>query len=517
MSPSARAFYGALCGALLTLFIHPVSRPYMLASFMKWGPCSVFASSYWIPENAAMLPQPSEVLESSLWMQAGAERLVRRQGLSEADLDKLVRVAQMQAEDEPQNAFWRQMEAVFLWESGDREKAAQAWLRAANADRWNDYQGQRLTLVAQEMARRQGASQSWQMATVYHAHSTAVPRAIEMLSRSILATASMDDPEGLRLRYATLTNGKLMRDGSRSVAGGDIATHIVELSTYTTLADAGQSPRRLLLARYALINALREGGMPQQAENAEMAFLQNEGWLALTQQGEPNRHAQLLTVGSIFASTVPSVFVIGAIAGALIWLLGVAMKRSSTVQAVFQPPIAPALGVILAVVVYFLTKLPMAALATVACFSFLAFRPDHERSRPTQDLGPAFQFTLILLALSFILMLGAFLIGVSTPGYELLADTGVPNEFFGGSTLFLGLTGIVLGLLLLSAPSWAIVQRIPTPKVVSLTFRNFGAGLGVTCLLLSVVSAPIAIYFDRQMSETLTKLVQNEPVFYLVQ
>ncbi|MFI5386893.1 MAG: hypothetical protein ACHQ50_12330, partial [Fimbriimonadales bacterium] len=145
----------------------------------------------------------------------------------------------------------------------------------------------------------------------------------------------------------------------------------------------------------------------------------------------------------------------------------------------------------------------------------LTLGPKRERRAKVEDLGPMFSFTVAALGLAFLLLLGAFVVGASAPAVSLLPSLGAPSEYFGGSGVLLGLAIIVLAILILLAPLFAMALRVGTSFVLSTGLRKFGAFLGYLSLGLIVVGTPACIYFDRENSEGLARLVQNEPVYYL--
>src|SRR4051794_26895235 len=105
MSPGWRAFYGAACGALAVLLIHPASRPFLLLPLTHWGESDTFQQSMLIPENQRPhLKTPKDVVQASLWMESGAQTLAIRKGLEPANIQQIVIVAQRAAVSDPDNA-----------------------------------------------------------------------------------------------------------------------------------------------------------------------------------------------------------------------------------------------------------------------------------------------------------------------------------------------------------------------------------------------------------------------------
>ena len=120
MNRLRRIGIGALAGAVATLVIHPISRRYVLTPFLDLGPSAQLARSEWLPRNLQVLPAPADTVNASLWMQSGAEILATSRSISPKNLSRLIEVARAAALGEPENAYWQQMDTVFLWYSGRR-------------------------------------------------------------------------------------------------------------------------------------------------------------------------------------------------------------------------------------------------------------------------------------------------------------------------------------------------------------------------------------------------------------
>src|SRR5687768_5479598 len=144
MSPAGRAFIGAILGALLTLAIHPASRPFVLGAAGRVTPSAVVDT---VDMKSTSVEPPRDLLGASLWLQLGLERLESDVALSPGELRSLLSVADAAIERERQNAFWHQGKAVLLLRDGKRAEAEQAWERAAVADYWRDYQTERLQVA----------------------------------------------------------------------------------------------------------------------------------------------------------------------------------------------------------------------------------------------------------------------------------------------------------------------------------------------------------------------------------
>lgn len=533
-----RAIYGAAFGALGVLLLHPQSRPFLLTSVLHWGESRTFRQSPLIVGNRPVLPTPATTLDAGTWMQTGATKLALQAGskagtdahISRKNFEQLISVARWAAKQEPDNAYWPQMEAVFLYnesklpDTTEKERqelwrlAIDRWDQASNLRTWDDRQKDRLAGLQQELAKETGGSAAWQYEAVAGLRNADPAYEIQSLAIQILREFQGTSKEALIQRYATLINGARLREGSRSVGIGQIGASLVELAS--SPKDVGEkyiTPRRQRDNRRNFYLALLHSGLAEDAKGIPAAFDANDGWIALTHREDATAEADQLRLVSILTVSVPGALLFIALLGAAIWGFAALLKLKPNFVRLVEPPIAPALGVVLAVLLYGETRLMFVSLAIVACFSFLAFTPIHRRTRPPKQLGPVYELTLFALSILIGLLGTAFVVGVCTPGYDILSQSSLPTDLYGGSTLLLGLCAVVLGLLFFAAPCWAMLQRISTPEVVVLSLRQFGRGLFTGCVLLTVIATPILMIIDRVVTSDVKLITLNEPSYYLQQ
>lgn len=514
MNSAVRTILGAASGALIVLLVHPLSRPFLTTCFTKWGPSSASIESPLLAENLSVLPQPQSVVEASLWMEAGAKRLQERAEISDQNVDALIRVAESAHKAEQSNAFWLEMKAVFLGHLGRDDEAIRAWRDAALCQGWNDYQSTRLKAVRDEIAREVGAVQSWQAASMYFQRALNCANQIERFGRSQISGAPFETREGLLQRYYSLRNGARLRDGSRSVAVGLYGVSLVEASSFKQRRKFSSTPRKLLVARYGFLDALSSAGLIEEREIANDAFINNEAWLALVLRQDARENMQSMAAASFLVATVPSALIMTGIAGTAIWGLSRLTQRYPKSLAVLRQPLAPLLGLVLAIIGYVLTEHVLLAVTTVASFSFLAFGPQFERKVVPDSLGPLFSFSVGLLAIVFTSLLAFFFMGLTPPAYGILPHLDIATDYGGGQTLPLGLAAIVLALVLLLAPMWSIVQRHNTALVAVHTLKAFGRSVACISLAGAIISTPLAVYIDTKLGANTEMALLNEPSYY---
>lgn len=515
MTPGRRILIGAALCALAVLLVHPRSRGLYTVYVHGYGFSPELSRSVLLARNLNVLPVPVSELDGAIWMQVGVEKELRRRSLKQADLKSLCVVADHFARKDPDNAFWLQMGAVFYGISGNDSTADERWRRAAACARWEDYQTDRLNQLASVLQREFGAEMAWQKAYAIHQRSAAAARAIEIYGRSRLTKADLETPMGLDLRFTALRNGVLLRDGAGSLEGGRHGIRLVECSALPILVLEQYSPHALQLARMQLANNLDALGRREDAAFAREAFQKNEAWLAITSLHDPNVDRTEYAVGSVAAAVLPGASLICAAIGALLALSGYFFRIKKKLHPVLQPPYAQAIGVGIALAAYAITSMALLSLTLALCFAFASYQPERSRSKPPSYLGPFFRFTLIVLATVFFLLAAAFVSGLTTPAIEVFTAMEAPSEYFNGQTLPLALSALVLSLVLLVGPSWAMVLRIPTPEVLGRALQELGVAVLYLGLVGAIALAPAALALDARFGSRLDRLLDSEPAYYL--
>jgi len=511
MTPLGRACLGALLGALITLFAHPVSRPFLLSSTQR-------ATNRQLQDcfdaAARPLPPPQNLKGASLWLQLASERLNHRGDLQPSELATELEIARRAGKLDPKNAFWIQEQAVLLNAAGQPKKALEAWTNASHCETWNDLQTARLFDAQAKMARTVGASQAWQFAYAYINRSEAPAAQIERYGRNLLAQSNLDGPDGLLTRYITLVNGELLRLGSRSVTTGVLGANLEELSAYPRDLMKTPSPKRLWVAQSKFMNMLTAAGMTDFARKARIFFSRVESWRALILSQDPPNRFNDLSAGSVISGTMIGACAFASVIGGVLWILGWQVSRrlgnTNRLSLYIVVPFALFLGGISA----WLTHDLWAGLVSLLAGGFLYMAPANSRKARPEDIGPLFSFLFVVIAVLCGGAVGAFAIG-RTPGAKaLLPRLGVATDFY-STPLLLGMAFLFFALALVAVPIWARVQRLGTPHIFGLALRKLGAYLGFGGLAVGILFGPVAVYADIRIGQTLTKLIGNEPVYYL--
>ncbi|HTQ09013.1 MAG TPA: hypothetical protein VMI31_02975 [Fimbriimonadaceae bacterium] len=448
----------------------------------------------------------------SEWMTAIGDEFATRIRPSDGEIRNAIRAAGLGAGLDPRNAYWHQMLAALDHSLGDDRDAKAEWFSAASLDTWNDYQSNQLLDERGRIARAFGAAQSWQLADVYYQRSANAVDLIAEYSRALLRASPIETDDGLVTRAATVLNGALLRQGSKSIRIGMAGARMSEIACHPDNMVLQSEPHRLFLQRINMQNRLRQIGHPEMADQVHKCYNETDAWDAFEDEDDASSFASESAFLSLLYAGLPNMLLAIGLLGLCLWIAGYAMRKVEKIGVV---PAAVA-GLVLAIVTYATTRLPLAAIVPCLCSLFLTLGPKQERRVRIDDLGPMFSFTTGTLGLVFMLLFGTFVVGAGAPAIAVLAAQGdVPSEYFGGSGVLLGLSIMVLAILLLLAPLFATALRIGTAFVLGLALRKFGAFLGYLSLAGLVVGAPVCIYQDRGNSVSLERLVSNEPVYYL--
>lgn len=515
MNQATRAVTGAIVGALIVLVLHPKSRPYVLGGYLFAERAKVAEVTQNLPENLPSLPQPEAPAEASLWLQAAAEQDLAGKRLTVDQAILLAEIAQQGQKAEPDNAYWPQMESVFvgiaLKASGkDKGPTLLSWLNASHCSMWNDHQIERLAKVQQELDKRAGAPFAWHSALAYSRRSAATTQRMLVQSRAILA----DTKGSMSSRVANIENGALIRDGSRSVQGGIIGTTMIDLAVVEPAnLRTATTPKTESEAKGRLLSELASN--PDTRRAVAKAIASNEAWLAFA----PTKDYQLIAIRrarmSVLTATLPGVLITIGGLGTLTYLLGAFLAKNQRYLKPFEHPWAFIVGALAGVATYLLTGLVFAALWTTAAISGFCLAPDRLRSGQPTGLGAVFRGTLYVLALGVSLGVAAHLIETSVPAQQIGDFATMPGIQGSGLSVPLNLAVLGLTFVLATSPVWGYLYRYPASRVLPESLKIFGSALAIGTLSLSVVATPFCLAIDKDLSTSFTEMLANEPNHYL--
>lgn len=511
MNTAGRACLGALIGAIITLIIHPASRPFMLAASTEIPPAKVKAC---LDHDTDAPPVPHDTAGASLWMELAANRIITHHPLREGELQTMLQIADRASEVESENAYWPQMKAVLLSWAGKPQPAYEAWRRASRSTFWNDYQTERLVTAQSRLAKLTGTDQAWQYAYVYYERSEIPALLIERYARTLLSQAGFDSRQDIETRYVTLVNGEMLRTGAKSLAVATHGANMVDLVGYPRDLLPESTPKRLWVGQNTLLNNMAKMGMADSTARARLIFGNNEGWRALTPD-DASEEMSLLGLSSTFSAGIVGACALSAFVGLLVWSIGwLASRYLGRAPRFTYWHVVPIL-VVLALIAGWLTHDVWAGFVGAISGGFLLVGPKQARRARPEDIGPLFSFLIVILSLQCGLAVAVFAIFKTTPAKALLPQLNIPIDFY-STPLIPGLASIFMAIGVIAAPIWATVQKLGTPHVFTLALRKLGVYLAYGSLAAGIVLGPISVYADRRLEQTLRKMVGNEPIYYLI-
>lgn len=505
MTLAAKLLVGAIVGACLALLVSPNVRAQWLAG---WVITANPRSEIVHPE----LTPPKSVSEIGQWVLLAAERIQRKMPIATADWRKLDTVVDRAINADQGNAYWLQMKAVFGQARQRPDLARRAWYDAARMSRWNDFQASKgLDLRSKLDPQRSG----WSAAVAYGRQSQAATQLIEQFARSVTRQSSLETKIGLENRYRSLLNGDLIRKFARSIETGEAGARIVEVSAYPSDMSPLAGPHKLLLARLELQNKLKERGMTIQAEVVDRAFRNTDGWAAYANSDTSESKMFLLRWQTLFVSCLPGAFLWVAVVGFGLWGIGAWSVRSARVARIWEWPLCVVIGSCLGIIVILTTNFELAGLALAAAFCFLGWRP--HQVRPLADLafGPMYRFSLLMLSLMITLCILGFAMGASRVGWLLSEALGIPAEYYGASPIFAGVASLTFGLMVGIAPAFGWAYRINPTRIAAASFRAVGRVIALTGIIGSILLTPLSLHLGDYLNDDLTKILENEPLYYL--
>jgi hypothetical protein len=500
MTGAGRAWLGAIIGAALVTVSYPQARAFLLTGLTFRLPTVSL-----LPVEGDRLRLPTDEVEAAGWLLSGAEQIIAKRELKESEFMSLKSMARGYSATDPSNAFWNQMLAVLS--SGT--EAQSYWTNYGRYSTYNDYQSDAVARSRLDYMRSSGAAMAWHSAALYTERRSA---AATLVKRS--AAQMLEANPSLELRLATLENGRLLRDGARSLATAEVGVTLVEGASYPpTLKREPVAVRRLLLARTDLAEQVRKD-QPQSVARLEETFRANDAWLAMTSSDEPKTIFRSLALGSLATGVLPGALALVAACGLVLWGIVMINHRYQPLAGKWRPVIATVLSVTLGWGAWAATHLWLPAISAAACALVLLYQPRILRSKIPDSLGPLFEILVALLAIGFLGLMAMFLGGMTAPAVLILSRLDFPAWSYGGAAAIAGLAVLNLGFVCLLAPLFALAQRIPTAVVFDRALRQFAGNVTVLAATAAMVGLPVSILIDQRLRKELTQIAENEPLYH---
>lgn len=499
---------GGLIGAVTVLLFHPVTQPFVQNGLRKFGESPFAKSSPVVPGNLKSLPLPEDLPTTAKWLDEGCRRILAGKTINRDDLLTFDELAHNTSEKDPDNAFWKQTEAIFQERLHNYDAATAAWTQASKLTRWNDYQTDRLRTVVGGLTEESGRTLAWHWAVAYTLKDYAVPTLVARYGFEHLTPEST-----LEDRLVLLDNGKLVRDGARSRQGGQFGWQMIESAAIGSATPLG-SRRDLLDKRMQILPTLSKAGLNKESVHVLNVLSANEAWDAALQASDSGNQFRTRALQSVIVASVPGALVFAGIASALLYVVSLFFGRYASGSKSTALPCILGIGGGLAA--YFITGLVFPAVFLTIVLAGFLIRPSVPPLEGTKfRLDVWVRSCAEFLGLLFVVALAACAVLAAPPVQTLAsfdADILDPKIFLPSA---MTLAIMALGLSLGAAQVWAFTRRRDPYVACSLVLRSIATTGLVVGFTLGVAATPFCIAADKHLAEDLSQLVQNEPSYYL--
>ena len=507
MTTAHRAFLGAIIGAIIALFAHPLSRPWLQYGLWRFSPSPTVVSSPYLATTLQSLPQADTDENISLYLQVAAEKLSSGQELSEKDALLLAELCRTAAEKDSQNAFWRQNEAVFQYALGNHEATMTAWDRAAKRLNWTDYQTTLIEKYLSTLTSESGAMMSWHSATAAEKRSNAVPRVIHSLGTTLLQSDL-----SIKNRANTFANAALLRDNAKSQTGSWYGYQLAEnAATGPNLLAGSKSKKSFIRAEFP--TDLYKAGMKQEGDLVAKGLRENDAYQALVFTSATDNNLRRLTGESILLATLPGALLLSSILCAVILLFTYLVPIHKLGDPI-SPKVPAIIALVVSILLYILTKQLIVSLWTLLIISLFAIHPSLSLISPTLRIPRIALVTGSFFCVVFASFIAAAAIILSTPFQSLEATLpqgwwSQPGRYLGGELL------LVTGAFFLTGQIIAYQLKRPAGRFIITLARHGLTQASLACLFCSIVLTPACIYWDDHVNRDLRKIALNETAYYL--
>lgn len=511
MSAARRAYFGALIGALLVLLFHPSARPFLFQGLGSFGASDFLRRSPDVLENRKLLPDPDTPQVGALYLQLAAKRIQEGETLTTDQTLLLVEICQAAADAEPDNAFWRQMESVLQGSLANSQASLAAWKTASLASDFNDYQVSRMLPVLKGLERESGRVMAWHYAVAFARKTPVSSALIANHARRLVAGSS--STEGQTVRQQTILNGRILRDGARSIAAAHNGSDMIDLATGVD-PSLNLSPRESVLIRNKFVRTFIQGKDTSRADALADLLAQNDAWGALMPLDAAEQATERMRE-SIITATIPGGLVLTGLVGFVVYGLGWLLGRYERLRNGLTGLAGPILGVGFGAVVYLLTGLVFPALWMTIAFAGFAFAPESIRDQLPRRLGATFDAAHGILAGVFSCTVLVLAVSQTTASQTVWKSLPQAPAWQPVAQNLVALAATALGVSLVVSQIWSYVNRRPAPLAAGVGLARLGATTGFACLTVGIALTPVFLARDSQVSDTLEHLFRNEPAYYL--
>lgn len=517
MSPRLRVAIGLVVGALLAMFWHARSRSLLLHP-LDSPMVEELSTQHPLMEDRGPIPVPrlfakmshAEMLEFGSRM---SMRLAERRSLPLAAEDfKISNAFLTEAESrDPTNALWPQLKASICVRMMNYDEAAKAWFRAARKDHWSDGSRTRMMKLWDQVAANTGARLSYQGLFAMQLKTAAPAQMILRVQRLIRSHSPPTDDE-IRLRFATLINFGLLRDGSRSLKIGKLANQFCLAAAAPQFPSKGESGTKAVeLIRGQFVNEVRHTLGDEAADRAGREISRAVAWSAiLDDEATIQAKIQTTTVTALGSNSLPSVLFVASILFLTVGLIGLALTTLLGNTPHPDRRLIVGAGALIAIGALLVSDATLVFVWAIALTAFLLVPIHAAKVAPT----PWNSFNFLTLGIIGVTTYGLVLLWAFsiTPSAQLASERSVyVSGLVARPDIWSSLAFVVGSMLIPCSVPWARIKSRPLLRVVGESYSRVGLTIGMIGMLLTAIITPLCVYVDDRTQPVIESWILNEP------
>lgn len=517
MSPRLRVAIGLVVGALLAMFWHTRSRSLLLHSLDR-DVVTELSMQHPLMEDKGPIPIPrqfakmthDETLEFGSRM---SMRLAERRALplTEEDFEISNAFLTEAEKKDPTNALWPQLRASIYVRMMNYQEAAVAWLRAARKDHWSDGSRTRMIKLWDQVAAHTGTRLSYQGLLAMQLKTAASAQLILRVQR-LIRSYSPPTADEIRLRYASLINFGLLRDGSRSLRIGRLANQLCLAAAAPQFPSSGESGTKAIeRVRGQFVVEVRRTLGDEAGDRAGREIARAVAWSALLEEDTTiQSKIQTTTVTALGSNSLPSVLFVASILFLTGGLIGSALTALLGNTPHPDRRVIVGVGGLIAIGALLVSDAILVFVWALALTAFLLVPVHAAKVAPT----PWNSFNSLTLGI-----IGATAYGLAllwafsiTPSAHLASERSVyVSGLVARPEIWSSLSFVVASMLIPCSVPWARIKSRPLLRVVGESYSRVGLTFGMIGILLTAILTPLCVYVDDRTQPVIESWILNEP------
>jgi hypothetical protein len=466
----------------------------MLHGLFSYGPSKSAADTQTLLENLTSAPRIDSAESADIWLTSGAEKLMGGEPVERSQLLYLAEIAQVGAEEQPDNAYWGLVGAAMLDDLGSPNAARKSWAEASSKTSWVRLEEARLKDLQNAMDEEYSHPFAWHCGFVLSRRSGAPEVLAAAYGRKLCHTGDT------AARIESAKAGQLILFGSGTIRG-QVAGRLLIRAAIRGGRDI-TTEEEWLAARSELISAAPDEDLEPVLN---LAGSLGEGLSDLAEQSLLFDRLLLLSAAT---AALPGTLIMAGLMGVLIWFLGQRLVDFGLETKSIPIAVGIGIGSVGGVAVYFVTSQLTASLFVLVCLTLPILGPEGGKTSPRR-LSMGMTYTAWISGALGAIFAALFLIGLTGAGRAIWPSIGQTASRISDIRVLAAASMACLAFPIGLAGLWAGAARRSTAEVAAITLTSIGAAMGAAGICLSILIAPFAVTIDRQLCADLEMIAAH--------